>query len=47
MKWVKSDGLLTKSKMLKELIEYYPKKDRSYLYNDFYKLTNYTLELLL
>ena len=45
--WEKSPELLTKSKMISELIKFYPARHRNYLYNDFYKLTNFTLELLL
>jgi len=45
--WKKSKELLSKSKMIRLLIKYYSKRDRDYLYNDFYKLTNFTLNLLL
>jgi hypothetical protein len=44
---IKSVELVTKSGMLRELVKFYPVSERDYLYNDFYKLTNYTLELLL
>ena len=43
----KSNELLTKAKMLHELVLFYPKSKRDYLYNDFYKLTNFSIKLLL
>lgn len=47
MNYVKSKDLVNKTQMLGKLIKFFPKKERTYLYNDFYKLTNYTIELLL
>lgn len=45
--WKKSPELLTKSKMLRQLVKFYSKSNTDYLYNDFYKLTNFTIEYLL
>lgn len=42
-----SEELLTKSRMLRKLVLFYSRNKRAYLYNDFYKLTNYTIEMLL
>jgi len=47
MKWEQSEDLKSKSIMVSKLVSFYSKKNKSYLYNDFYKLTNWTLELLL
>jgi hypothetical protein len=47
LRWVKSSELESKTRMLQKLVKYYPIKERTYLYSDFYKLTNYTIELLL
>jgi len=43
----KSKELMIKSRMLRKLVKYYPSAERIYLYNDFYKLTNFTIEYLL
>lgn len=43
----KSNDLISKSRMLRKLVKYYPRSEQNYLYSDFYKLTNYTIELLL
>jgi len=44
---VKSKELMTKSRMLRKLVKFYPSAERTYLYHDFYKLTNFTIEYLL
>jgi len=43
----KHKNIITKTKLIKELVLYFPKKDNDYLYGDFYKLTNYTLDKML
>jgi hypothetical protein len=47
LRWVKSSKLESKTKMLRKLVKYYPSAERTYLYHDFYKLTNFTIEYLL
>jgi len=40
----KNPKILTKLKMIKEIMLYFPKLDEDYLYNDFSKMSNYGLE---
>jgi hypothetical protein len=47
LRWIKSNELESKTRMLRKLIKYYPSAERTYLYHDFYKLTNFTIEYLL